>query len=164
MAAIGYGGIVLSKIVPRIKDDYSKAVKPQSLQIPENITRRHTRRRRYRRRHRQLPCQNGPMLQSRARRPHNRLYHARLRRVGSQGDCPNVRKNLNDPDYQSRFVSVRWADHLTGSFKASLEIVCENRFGMLADVSSSLSSMHVMINNVNARELKKRQSSHSGSS
>ena len=41
-ASIGYGGIILSKIMPRIKDDYIKAVKPQPVQLPENAAPRHT--------------------------------------------------------------------------------------------------------------------------
>lgn len=154
LAAIGYGGIVLSKIMPRVKDDYLKIVQPKSIQIPEHITSRHS--------------SGGIIVEGldnclvKIARccnpvPGDAIVGFVTRGFGvsvHKRDCPNMHKSNDDPEYASRFVSVRWADNINTSFKASLQIKTTNRYGMLADISAALASMRVMINNVNARELK----------
>lgn len=154
LAAIGYGGIVLSKIMPRVKDDYLKTMKPQSLQIPENITRRHS--------------IGGVIVEGldnclvkMARCcnpvPGDKITGFITRGFGvsvHKADCPNVMINLGIEEYAGRWVNVHWAKNVDSSFKASLEVVSTDRYGLLADVSSALASMHVMIHTVNARELK----------
>lgn len=154
LAAIGYGGIVLSRIVPRIKDDYLKTIKPQSLQIPENITRRHS--------------VGGVVVEGldnclvkMARCcnpvPGDRITGFITRGFGvsvHKSDCPNVTQNLALPEYAGRWVKVNWAANVDTSFKASLQVISGDRYGLLADVSSTLAAMRVMIHTVNARELK----------
>jgi GTP diphosphokinase / guanosine-3',5'-bis(diphosphate) 3'-diphosphatase len=154
LAAIGYGGIVLSKIVPRIKDDYLKSVKPQGLQIPENITRRHS--------------VGGVIVEgidnclvkmSRCCNPvpGDKIVGFITRGFGvsvHKSDCPNVVQNMPLEQYAGRWVNVNWASNVDTSFKASLQVISSDRYGLLADVSSALSSMRVMIHTVNARELK----------
>ena len=71
-----------------------------------------------------------------------------------KSDCPNVTQNRGLEEYAGRWVNVMWANNKDTSFKASLQIISSDRFGLLADVSSALSSMRVMIHTVNARELK----------
>lgn len=154
LAAIGYGGIVLSKVMPRIKDDYLKAVKPKELQLPENITHRHT--------------VGGVIVEGldnclvkMARCcnpvPGDKIVGFITRGFGvsvHKTDCPNVLQNKEDKQYEGRWVNVHWAQNVSTSFKASLQVVSSDRYGLLADVSSALASMHVMIHSVNARELK----------
>lgn len=154
LAAIGYGGIVLSKIMPRVKDDYLKAVKPQKLQIPENITHRHT--------------VGGVIVEGlnnclvkMARCcnpvPGDKIIGFITRGFGvsvHKTDCANVKQNISRKEYAGRWVNVSWARNVDAPFKASLQIISTDRFGLLADVSSALSSMRVMIHAVNARELK----------
>ncbi|HEX2937780.1 MAG TPA: bifunctional (p)ppGpp synthetase/guanosine-3',5'-bis(diphosphate) 3'-pyrophosphohydrolase [Ruminiclostridium sp.] len=154
LAAIGYGGIVLSKIMPRIKDDYLKAIKPQSLQIPENITHRHS--------------VGGVIVEGldnclvkMARCcnpvPGDRITGFITRGFGvsvHKSDCVNVRQNIGLKEYAGRWVNVSWASNVDTSFKASLQVISTDRYGLLADVSSALASMRVMIHTVNARELK----------
>lgn len=66
-AAIGYGGVLLSRIMPRMKEDYLKLVKAEEILLPEqvvNAPRKHRNSggRRYRR-DGQLPGQVRPLLQ-----------------------------------------------------------------------------------------------------
>jgi GTP pyrophosphokinase len=154
LASIGYGGIVLSKIIPRIKDDYLKTMKPQSIQIPENITQRHT--------------IGGVIVEGidnclvKMARCCNPVPGDKITGFITRGfgvsihklDCPNVAQNINLEENAGRWVNVSWAQNVSKAFKASLQIVSADRYGLLADVSAALASMHVMIHSVNARELK----------
>lgn len=153
-AAIGYGGIVLSKIMPRIKEDYLKLVKPQNLQIPENVTHRHT--------------IGGVIVEGidnclvkMARCcnpvPGDKIIGFITRGFGvsvHKRDCPNVLRNLPLEQYKGRWVNVSWAKNVASPFKASLQVISSDRYGLLADVTAVLASMRVMIHTVNARELK----------
>jgi GTP pyrophosphokinase len=50
---------------------------------------------------------------------------------------------------------VRWADNAAGrSFKAAIMVLSSDRYGLLADVTAALATMHILIHSVNARELK----------
>ena len=154
-AAIGYGGVVLSKIMPRVKDDYIKAVKPKNIQLPENVTPRHT--------------SGGVIVEGlenclvKFSRCCNPLPGDRIIGFVTRGfgvsvhkrDCPNVLENYPKPEYEGRWVNVRWADNAAGrSFKAAIVVMSSDRYGLLADVTAALASMHILIHSVNARELK----------
>lgn len=154
MAAIGYGGIVLSKIMPRIKDDYQNKIKPKDIQIPENITHRHT--------------VGGVVVEGidnclvkMARCcnpvPGDKIVGFITRGFGvsvHKADCPNVIENQNLKEYEGRWVKVSWANEITAPFKASLQVISTDRYGLLADIATLLASMRVMIHTANARELK----------
>jgi guanosine-3',5'-bis(diphosphate) 3'-pyrophosphohydrolase len=153
-AAIGYGGIILSKIMPRIKDDYIKTVKPQTIQMPENVTSRHT--------------SGGIIVEGldnclvKISRCCNPLPGDKIIGFITRGfgvsihkkDCPNVVQNLKSEEYEGRWVTVHWAENAGHSFKAALMVISSDRYGLLADITSVLASMHIQIHAVNARELK----------
>ncbi len=154
LAAIGYGGIILSRIMPRIKEEYIKLVKPQQIQMPENITPRHT--------------AGGVIVEGldnclvKLSRCCNPLPGDPIVGFITRGfgvsihkrDCPNVQRSMDDTDDAGRFVHVHWADDAGGTFKASLRVVSSDRTGLLADVTAALASMRLLIHTVNARELK----------
>ena len=154
LAAIGYGGIILSRIMPHIKEEYIKLVKPQQIQMPENITPRHT--------------AGGVIVEGldnclvKLSRCCNPLPGDPIVGFITRGfgvsihkrDCPNVQRSMDDTDDAGRFVHVHWADDAGGTFKASLRVVSSDRTGLLADVTAALASMRLLIHTVNARELK----------
>ena len=154
LAAIGYGGIILSRVMPRIKEEYIKLVKPQQIQMPENITPRHT--------------AGGVIVEGldnclvKLSRCCNPLPGDPIVGFITRGfgvsihkrDCPNVQRSMDDTDDAGRFVHVHWADDAGGTFKASLRVVSSDRTGLLADVTAALASMRLLIHTVNARELK----------
>ena len=153
-AAIGYGGIILSRIISRIKEDYLRLVKSEN--IPENpvtVARpRHN---------------NGGViiedmdncLVKFARCcnpvPGDPIIGFITRGYGvsiHKTDCINVpgdRKAAPEPE---RWVSVQWEDSVRDEFKATLTIEAKNRNALLADVTTQLASMHVMIHAISARE------------
>ncbi len=154
-AAIGYGGISLSKIIGKIRDEYKKRLGTAEPVPIENIQR--------------LPKSNGGVIvegldnclvrfaQCCNPLPGDDIVGFITRGSGvsiHKGDCPNAVKIISSASDAERWVKVEWADTMPRSFKASLHILCEDRNGILADVAMTLSSMHVSISSVNARECK----------
>jgi len=74
-------------------------------------------------------------------------------------DCPNVPKDLENCAEPERWVKVRWAKKVKESFDATLKINCEDKIGMMADISTDLASMHVSIQNMSLRNTKKSDDS-----
>lgn len=61
-------------------------------------------------------------------------------------DCPNV-KNM-EPE---RLIEAKWDDVISQNFLASLKIYCENKGGILAAVTTSISNMKISITGAFAR-------------
>ncbi len=159
-AAIGYGGISISKIIGRIRDEYRKRmVSADSLQIEQQVKR--------------LPKSNGGVIvegldnclvrfaQCCNPLPGDDIVGFITRGAGvsvHKGDCPNAVKLIASAADSGRWVKAEWATAMHGSFKAALRLLCDDRNGLLADVALMLSAMHVSISAVNAREGKDGES------
>jgi len=63
-------------------------------------------------------------------------------------NCPNVRNLMFNAD---REIAVEWADQRASEFQIELEIVIEDRPGMLARVISSIANLKTDIRNIEAR-------------
>ena len=111
-------------------------------------------RRRYHRRHRQLPHQVLQMLQSAA---WGRIIGFVTRGYGvsiHKRSCANVPEDISKAPEPDRWIGARWADEVREEFKSTLEIVANNRNGLLADLTLQLSQMHIFIHSLNSREVK----------
>ena len=157
-AAVGYGGILLSHLMPRIKEEYQKIVKPAAPVRMEDIVNR--------------PVVSKPtdgvvvegidnclIKLSRCCGPvpgdpiigfitrgHGVSIHKR--------DCTNVPRDLINCEEPERWVSAHWAAKPTDSFKCTILIVAIDRTSLLADVATALANMRLPIHGMNARELK----------
>lgn len=157
-AAIGYGGIILSKIMPRIRDDYQKYIKSlEPVDIKSAVTKetkKHT------------PSgvivdgiENCLVKFSRCCNPlpGDDIVGFVTRGFGvsvHKKDCVNVAAVMRDEEQKDRLVGVHWAMEHRESFKATLEIIGFDRNGLLADVTMQLSNMKVPIHAINARQSK----------
>ena len=160
-AAIGYGGIQLWKIMPRIRELYQKIYgkhTPDTVVVPTATAPD---------RHKKVG--SGVIVEgmddvlikfSRCCNPVpgddiigfiTRGYGVSIHKCG----CTNVPKNIEEAAEPDRWVSARWEDSLREVFQTSLEIIGMDRTGFLADVSNQLSSLHIMIKSLNCRELPK---------
>lgn len=158
-AAIGYGGISISKIIGRVRDEYRKRMAASEPLKIEQVKR--------------LPKSNGGVIvegldnclvrfaQCCNPLPGDDIVGFITRGAGvsvHKGDCPNAVKLIASAADSGRWVRAEWADAMQGTFKASLRMCCDDRNGLLADVALCLSSMHVSISAVNAREGKDGES------
>ncbi len=159
-ASIGYGGLTLSKLMPRIRDEYNKLVKEQGKPEDSNEIKLVPPQRRrgkegvivegidnclvkFSRCCNPLP---GDSIIGFITRGHGVSIHKR--------DCVNVPKSIPLAEEPERWISAHWEDNVKEDFKSTLHISCLNRVGMLADVSGQLASMRVMIHDINARNSK----------
>ncbi|MCR5690029.1 MAG: bifunctional (p)ppGpp synthetase/guanosine-3',5'-bis(diphosphate) 3'-pyrophosphohydrolase [Clostridiales bacterium] len=150
-AAIGYGGITLSKLIPRIRDEYAKLKKRESAEtlapapsqkrtvssegvIVEGIDDCLVK---------LSKCCNpipGDEIIGFITRGHGVSIHKR--------DCSNVPASIPLAAEPERWIKAHWNTDIkpnTAGFDATLVIKCSDRLGLLSDITSLLLDMHVMI-------------------
>ncbi|MBQ2775077.1 MAG: bifunctional (p)ppGpp synthetase/guanosine-3',5'-bis(diphosphate) 3'-pyrophosphohydrolase [Clostridia bacterium] len=156
-AAIGYGGVSLTRMMPHIKDEYSKIVKASA---PPEVVLTQPKKRvkssegvivegidncliKFSRCCNPLP---GDEIIGFITRGHGVSIHTR--------DCSNVPQDIENCADKDRWIKTYWDNTVKEDFRATLMISCLNRVGMLADISVQLANMHVMINDINTRNFK----------
>ena len=161
-SAIGYGGIQLWKLIPRIKEEYIKR-RPHLAQAQEKKptplttnTSKHG-------------SAGGVLIEgmdnclikfSRCCNPlpGDDIIGFITRGFGvsiHKRSCSNVPKNIAESPEPERWVKAHWGGGgKKEDFKSTLEIVAEDRAGLLADVTQQLFNMHICIHSLNSRETK----------
>ncbi|MBP5304179.1 MAG: bifunctional (p)ppGpp synthetase/guanosine-3',5'-bis(diphosphate) 3'-pyrophosphohydrolase, partial [Clostridia bacterium] len=66
-------------------------------------------------------------------------------------DCANVPKEIDKAQEPDRWVNAHWEASISSEFKTTLYLDAYNRDGLMLDLLSQLSSMHVTIYSVNVR-------------
>lgn len=166
-AAIGYGGVVLSKIMPRLKEEYTKkyiqSANAQDNQFVSDVTYANGKK-----------ANSGIIVdgidncvvklsQCCSPLPGDDIIGFITRGHGvsiHKKDCVNYLSQRDScPD---RWVNVRWAgkeEHSNSYYKVVLDVVGYDRIGILADIMSSLQDAHIMTHEASARVLKNGNSS-----
>ena len=62
-------------------------------------------------------------------------------------DCPNA---INFPD-KDRMIDVAWEETTGGVFLVTIEVVCHDRTGLMADILASLTELKLSISEANAK-------------
>ncbi len=155
-AAVGYGGIPITRIMPFLREEYHRIAAVES-PVAIETTQRKTQ-----------TTSEGVIVEgidnclvklSRCCNPipgdniigfitrgHGVSVHKR--------DCANVPGNISLSAEPERWINVFWDKTVKESFKASLSILCVSRVALMADISGLLANMRVFINAVNTRENK----------
>ncbi len=70
-----------------------------------------------------------------------------------KADCPNVKLGLENPESADRWVSARWEERKGGTaadfYEAQISIYVIDRMGLIADVTIALSEMKVQLLQIN---------------
>ncbi len=158
-AAIGYGGIILSRLMPRIKEEFRQAKQtPEELDINDLISKN------------TIgensdeglvvdgtdncliklskccnPLPGDPII-GYITRGHGVSVHKR--------DCSNVPRDMTTCDEPERWIRVKWTGKPNKTFQSTLKINAIDRPQLLADITVALANMHLALHTVNARELK----------
>ena len=160
-ASIGYGGVSLEKIMPRIKDDFIRLYRKTEQTLAPPVKKSSQK------------ASNGVIVEGlegcliKFARCCNPLPGDEIVGFITRGfgvsihkcDCANVvnaRRRGEDPE---RWVKATWASKVKETFKSTLDILASDRIGILADVSVQLGNMRVPIHSVMAKELKTGQTS-----
>lgn len=157
-AAIGYGGILVSKLMPRVKDAYSRFQKTDKpVELSNNTQTR-----------KMAKSSDGVVVEgidncliklSRCCSPipgddligfitrgHGVSIHKR--------DCSNVPTNITAAAEPERWIPAYWDTSDTTRFDSTITILGLNRDGIVADVSILLGNLHVSVHAIMAKETK----------
>ena len=157
-AAIGYGGVMLSRLIPRIKEEFNRMQKEGQIaaSIANPVTPAPRRRQnlggvivdqmddclvKF------AQCCNpvpGDLIIGFITRGYGVSIHRR--------DCTNVPKDLlNDPN-KERWVSVQWEQTVDTEFNANLHIVAHDQQNLLLKLATTLANLHIPVHSINARD------------
>ena len=152
-AAIGYGGVSLIRLMPRIKEDYGKLKKTEEPVIVTTPPKKRTKSKegvivegidnclvKFSRCCNPLP---GDDIIGFITRGHGVSIHTKK--------CTNVPADISKAGEPERWITAYWDTNVKEEFKCTLQLFCLNRIGLLADVSSLLASMRIMINDISTR-------------
>ncbi len=158
-AAIGYGGISVLKMLPQIRESYTKITKAKE-PVPDEITVTASQKKskssegvsvenidncliKFARCCNPLP---GDEIIGFITRGHGVSIHNR--------NCPNVPKEISMSNEPERWVRATWDSNIKEDFNATLSVVCIDKVGLLAEISGKFAEMRVMIHSVNMRAIK----------
>lgn len=154
-AAIGYGGIVVSKIMPPIKDAYSKYKNvPTSPRQNQSA--------------RSFSTSSGVIVEGIEHClvnlakccnpiPGNSIIGFITRGNGvtvHKTICPNILNTQKDITQLDKFIPVHWANSPNNKYISSLKILAQNQDNIVAKVTSELANLNITINELNAKFLK----------
>ena len=153
-AAIGYGGVNLQNIIPRMKEEYAKLVKELQPQTPVQPIVTQPKKTvkspegvivegidncliKFSRCCDPLP---GDEVIGFITRGHGVSIHTRK--------CTNVPKDISKCAEPERWINAYWDTKTQNSYRVTLAVTCIDRMGMLADLSAVIANMHVMIHSI----------------
>lgn len=157
-AAIGYGGIILSKIMPNIKESYAKMVKEENEETLDPVEPIITPQKftgdvivegvdnclvKFSRCCNPLP---GDEIIGFITRGHGVSVHKK--------DCVNVLNSSDDPEQQGRWIRVAWSGDVIKEYNCTLDIIAHDRATLFSDVSLAFANMRVPVREISARQLK----------
>ena len=156
-AAVGYGGIQLWKIMPRLREEYQKtyASDLESITVPPVPEKR-------------SKASSGVIIEGNDDvlvkfsnccnpLPGDEIIGYITRGYGvsiHKRTCTNVPKDISQSEEPERWVSCFWEEQVDEAFRSTLQITATDRSGLLADVTVKLSNMHINIHTLNSREAK----------
>lgn len=162
-AAIGYGGLQLSNIMPRVREMYNERYrKTEEKPIEEYLSNPEENRKDHER------AKSGVVVEGMddilvkfaqccSPVPGDSIIGFITRGYGvsiHKQDCTNVVHSLERGDQSERWVSAHWAREISKPFRVTLDITLENHTGMFVDITVQLTNMRLPIHELNARELK----------
>lgn len=166
--ALGYGGISISKIDKKIRDEHEKTAKTKdnkeapSVQLEPTITPT------TKKKHKSsggviVDGEEGCVVKfAKCCNPLpgedivgfiTKGYGISIHKI----DCPNVQSAFSNDEYVSRFVKAEWDipsnNSYRSSYESSLQILVTNRISILADISTALAEMKIDIVSINTKNV-----------
>ena len=155
-AAIGYGGVLISKILPRIREDYTKRNNAaKAVEIKTLAPKKQT-------------SSEGVIVEGIdnclvklskccAPLPGDDIIGFITRGHGvsiHKCDCSNVPQDIHNCAGPDRWVHAHWDNVHSESFTSTLQISSIDREGLVGDVMNTAYNMRLAVHQINARQLK----------
>ncbi len=165
---IGYGGISVSKIALRLREEFDKVIRPESAEpavIPTEADQI-----RVAQKPRKLRQDSGIVVdgeygcQVKFAKCCNPLPGDRVIGFITKGfgisihkvDCPNVETGMKKPEYRDRWVEAHWdmagKASSAGVYEAHVQIFAYSSLTILADITMALADMKVLLLQINTQK------------
>jgi GTP pyrophosphokinase len=156
-AAIGYGGLSINRMMPYIKEEYQKnydksrteikivPVKDNSKKNKDGVTVEGIENCLIK----FSQCCNplpGDNIIGFITRGHGVSIHKR--------DCTNVPKDIMNCAEPARWVNAYWNQNVREDYKATLQLTCLSRVGLMAEVAVQVANMRVNITSISTHDMK----------
>lgn len=156
-AAIGYGGIQLWKVLPRIKEEYLRLTRSAGDQAQPKLSTPPAKPK--------AKTASGVLVDGmdncliKFSRCCNPLPGDDIVGFVTRGfgvsihkrSCSNVPQDLSLCPEPERWINAHWVGEVQDDFKSTLHISAVDRGGLLADVTQQLFNMHIFIHDLNSR-------------
>ena len=159
-AAIGYGGVMMSKVIQRIKEEQLRNQREQAAVLPtseENIEESHRRSR-----------QKGIIIEGVDNcavkfaqccnpLPGDPIIGFVTRGFGvsiHKQDCINVINNMDSEENRERWIKASWAGVDDTTYRATIDIVAEQKSSVIADITAVIAANHIPMHEMNMHRLK----------
>lgn len=167
-STIGYGGLTVSKIGARLKDEFERVVKPVEPPAPLTAEKVITTSRPHKKNNGGVIVDGVDGCEVKFARCCNPLPGDEIVGFITKGfgisihkkDCPNVLQIKDREDTKGRFVSAYWGETqmksvgtggTTANFEAYVQIFADNDLMLLANITSTLADMKVALHQINTR-------------
>lgn len=150
-AAIGYGGLQLSRMLTKIKDEYARLKASEPKPVTLDIKRVHS--------SEGVVVEgidNCPIKFAKccSPLPGDEIIGFVTRGFGvsiHKKDCKNVHESMRHPENTDRWVRAYWDTAAKEQYSATLELTCMDRDNLVSDIALALSDMRVPIYSLTAR-------------
>ncbi len=150
-AAIGYGGLQMARVLPKLKEEYQKLRAEEPKPVTVDIKRIHS--------------SDGVVVEGIDNcpikfakcctpLPGDEIVGFVTRGFGvsiHKKDCQNVRESMRHPENSDRWVKAYWDEAVRENYKATLDLVCMDRANLVSDIALALGDMRVPIYSLTAR-------------
>ncbi|MCH5208566.1 MAG: bifunctional (p)ppGpp synthetase/guanosine-3',5'-bis(diphosphate) 3'-pyrophosphohydrolase [Oscillospiraceae bacterium] len=159
-AAIGYGGVSMSKVIQRIKDSAARAHKEQAAELmsaEENIEETNARSRK-----KGIIIEGIDNCQVKFAQCCNPLPGDPIIGFVTRGfgvsihkqDCVNVINNMDSEENRDRWLRASWAGVDDSTYRATIDIICEQRSTVIAEITAAIAANHIPMYEMNMHRLK----------
>lgn len=156
-AAIGYGGVSIIRLMPYIKEEYQKNYDKSRFEVKTIPVRDNSKKNKdgvtvegidnclikFSQCCNPLP---GDNIIGFITRGHGVSIHKR--------DCTNVPKDLVNCAEPARWVNAYWNGNVKEEYKATLQLTCLSRVGLMAEIATQVANMRVNITSISTHDMK----------
>ena len=163
---LGYGGMPVSKLIPKLRDEFDKIVKPE--EAPAAVT--EAEQVQVAKKPKNVKTNSGVIVDGEVGctvkfakccnpLPGDDIIGFITKGYGisvHKRDCPNVAQGISSPETADRWVNVEWEKNemasASGVYEALVQIVAYNTIMLIADITQALADMKVSILQINSQK------------
>ena len=160
-AAVGYGGVVITRLMPGIKDEYNRNWKPKETVPPKPLPNNTT----------QVRSQSSgtggiivegidncliKMARCCSPIPGEEIIGFINRGTGltiHRRDCVNVPVDISQSPEPERWVNAHWDSSAQIEARSTIDVYAIDRDGVVLDITTKMANAHVKIHSINARPI-----------